>query len=94
MRDEEYWSFGRKEICCVSGGTVLLAVMSLWWKVAPPWWFLPMRGSQHLDRWSIYADKGGYSHFWMQSLIGWFIVGGVLGLIFSNVILRGKSWDG
>jgi hypothetical protein len=93
MSDEQYWSFGKKEITCVSVGTGLLAVLSLALRAAPPWWFLPLRGSSGFDRWAEYAAQGGYAGFWLQSLIGWAIVGAVLGLIFSNVILRGKSWE-
>lgn len=93
MAEHEYWSFGRKEVICICSGTGLLAVLSLLLQAAPPWWFLPSRMGRHFDRWAIYAEQGGYAHFWLQSLIGWAIAGAVLGLIFSNVILRGKSWD-
>ncbi len=95
MQREEDWNLGRKEIVCVFGGSGVLAVLSLLLKAAPPWWFLPLpsRAARHFDRWAQYAEKGGYSEFWMQSLVGWTILGAILGLIFSNVILRGKSWD-
>ncbi len=95
MVEQEYWSFGRKEIACISGGCILLTVVSFVLRVAPPWWFLPLprRVTQHFDKWAQYAQQGGYDEFWLQSLIGWAIVGAVLGLIFSNVVLRGKSWD-
>lgn len=90
MADQEYWSFGRKEIICISSGSVLFALTSLVLRVAPPWWFLP---SRHFDKWTLYALKGGYAEFWLQSIIGWVIIGAIIGLVFSNVILRGKSWD-
>ena len=98
MSREEDWSFGRKEIICISSGSVVFAVLSLVLQAAPPWWFVPFtrmgRGAnRHFDRWAQYAEQGGYAEFWMQSLIGWLIAGAIIGLIFSNVILRGKSWD-
>jgi hypothetical protein len=92
MSDEQYWTFGRKEVICITSGMVLLAVLSAVIRAAPPWWFLPLRGGSGLDRWGLYAAQGGYGHFWLQSLIGWLVIGAVLGLIFSNVILRGRKW--
>lgn len=95
MSDQEYWTIGRKEIICVSVGSVILPVLSLLLRAAPPWWFLPLPGgmARHVDKWAEYAEQGGYSAFWFQSLVGWFVMGAIFGLIFSNVILRGKSWD-
>ena len=98
MSHKEDWAFGRKEILCISTGSVVLGLLSLVLRAAPPWWFLPLprmaRGSaRHFDRWAQYAEKGGYDEFWLQSVIGWTVLGAILGLIFSNVILRGKSWD-
>ena len=95
MSNQADWKFGRKEIVCIVTGSGVLAVLSLLLHVAPPWWFLPLpRGAgRHFDRWAQYAEQGGYPEFWLQSLIGWTIIGAILGLIFSNVVLRGKSWD-
>lgn len=96
MADEQYWTFGRKEIICISSGLGIFVLLSLVLRAAPPWWFLPMPGRAAragFDRWEVYAMEGGYGHFWLQSLIGWMVVGTVLGLIFSNVILRGKAWS-
>jgi hypothetical protein len=90
MPEDEYWSIGRKEIICVLGGSGIFAIMSLVMRAAPPWWFLRGRG---IDKAAKFAEQGGYEALWLQSLIGWIVVGPVLGLIFSNVILRGKSWD-
>ncbi len=94
MSDQGDWSFGRKEIICVSSGSVIFALLSLVLRAAPPWWFLPKPGgARSLDKWGLYAFQGGYAEYWLQSLIGWSILGAIIGLIFSNVILRGKSWD-
>lgn len=96
MKDHEYWKFGLKETGCILGGMVLSMVISLGLRAAPPWWFLPlprrMRRSTGISTWAIYEGEGGYDHFWLQSLWGWMIVGAILGLIFSNVVLRGKRW--
>ena len=31
--------------------------------------------------------------FVVAIVIGWLVIGAIAGLVFSNVILRGKSWD-
>lgn len=94
-KKDEYWHFGRKELVCISTGTAIFAGLSLLLQAAPPWWFLPLpgRAARQFDRWAQYAEQGGYAAHWFHSLYGWAIVGAVPGLIFSNVILRGKSWD-
>ena len=102
MSDEADWRFGRKELLSILIGGAVFAALSLVLHAAPPWWFLPasfgrqnrrLRRQHHFNVWELYAQQGGYSEFWLQSLIGWLMVGAVGGLIFSNLVLRGKSWD-
>ncbi len=103
MSDNQYWKFGLKEVVCIVSGLVLGAAFGfgfLFVKPAPPWWFLPVPStsrSSHeplleIDKWEQYQIQGGYEAFCVQSTWGWAITAAILGLIFSNVVLRKKEW--
>ncbi len=42
MSHKEDWKIGRKEILCVSVGSIVLGLLSFALRAAPPWWFLPL----------------------------------------------------
>ncbi len=100
MRDDQYWTIGRKEVICILGGTGMMALVSLVAQLAPPWWYLSLgraakgvaRGAvPYFDKWAMYESQGGYAGFWLQSVLGWALLGAIAGLVFSNVVLRGKG---
>ncbi len=97
MHDDEYWKFGIQETACLGIGVCVGAVFGvglLLVKPAPPWWFLPLprrRIGGAIDTWQLYQIEGGYEAFWVQSTWGWAIVLGLLGLVFSNRVLRKKA---